>query len=73
MSINDLIASIGDKHMNRKDFLKVGVFAMASIVGIKSIINLLAGVELQPDLTVTRKSETGDQEGGGFNKGRYNR
>ncbi len=58
--------------MDRKDFLKIGVFAMASIAGIKSIINLLAGAELQPDLTVIRKSESTNQ-GGGFNTGRYNR
>lgn len=49
--------------MDRKDFLKIGVFAMASIAGIKSIINLLAGAELQPDLTVIRKSESTNQGG----------
>lgn len=72
MSINDLIASIGDKHMNRKDFLKVGVFAIASIFGVKSAISLMAGVELQPDLSVVRKSDN-DKPGVGYNSGRYNR
>lgn len=72
MSINELLASVGNKEMDRKDFLKFSIFVMASMVGIKNIVSLMAGVEINPDLTVKKKSVNPEQ-GNGFNTGRYNR
>ncbi|USN96737.1 MAG: hypothetical protein H6797_00865 [Candidatus Nomurabacteria bacterium] len=72
MSINELLASVSNKEMDRKDFLKFSLFVIAGMVGVKNMLSLLGGVDLRPDMTLEKKpSNTGG--GVGYNSGRYNR
>lgn len=72
MSINELLSSVGDKEMDRKDFLKFAVFVMAGMVGVKNLLSLMGGMEMHPDLSIKKKVD-GSETGSGYSKGRYNR
>lgn len=37
----DILKTIGNKEMDRKDFLKFGGLALAAVVGLKTVVNLL--------------------------------
>ena len=72
MSINELLESVGNKEMDRKDFLKFSIFVMAGMVGVKNALSLLGGVDLRPDMTVAKKPANTNGVVG-YNSGRYNR
>ena len=57
--------------MDRRDFLKYLTFVFAGVIGIKSLLSLIAAVDIKPDLSLTKQSDNG--AGSGYNKGRYNR
>lgn len=69
MSVNKLLATIGDRKMDRKDFLKLMIFLVASMIGLKNVLTLMTDIELRPDMTLGKAGKVG----GGYNGGRYNR
>ena len=58
--------------MDRKDFLKLTIFMIAGMVGMKNLLTLMTGVDVRPDMTVG-KPVGGSDVGVGYNSGRYNR
>lgn len=72
MSINELLAQASGKEMDRKDFLKLTIFMVAGLVGMKNLLTLMTGVDIRPDMTVGKRVDSSDA-GVGYNSGRYNR
>jgi hypothetical protein len=63
----DTIQSIGDKEMDRKDFLKYSGLVLLSVIGLKTITNIL----IQPDAKKTLTVNTGNKNPRGFGDGKY--
>jgi len=62
----ETIKKIGDKQMDRKDFLKFSGLALVAVVGFKPIVNFLT----QPEKKVTI-IETHHEATRGFGGGKY--
>jgi hypothetical protein len=60
----DLIKAIGDKEMDRKDFLKYSGLAVAAVVGLKSIVTFLTQPE-DRKVTVIEHKDVSRGFGGG--------
>lgn len=60
-SKKNIIQTIGDKEMDRKEFLKYSGLFLLSVVGLKTIVNLLS----QPDYEIK------EQTARGFGSGKY--
>lgn len=69
MSVNKSLATISDRKMDRKDFLKLMIFLIASMIGLKNLLTLMTDTELRSDMTLGKVAK----QGGGYNGGRYNR
>lgn len=65
MDKKNIIQTIRDKEMDRKDFLKYSGLVVLGLAGFKTITNLL----LQPE--VKSPIETREQAGRGFGSGKY--
>jgi hypothetical protein len=61
----DIIQTIRDKEMDRKDFLKYSGLALLSVVGLKTIATLLT----QPE--PKKLSESQNKSSRGFGGGKY--
>ncbi|MEI6229077.1 MAG: hypothetical protein WCP11_03605 [Candidatus Saccharibacteria bacterium] len=62
-----LIKAIGDKQMDRKDFLKFSGLVVASAVGLKTVASLL----VKTNNSQIAKSGNGKQVASGFGSGKY--
>jgi hypothetical protein len=71
MSAYKLLQSIGEKEMDRRDFLKYMLFVTAGIVGLKSLLSLIAAVDINPNLTVTKQPDN-TRGNGTYSRGRFN-
>ena len=63
----ELIKKIGDKPMDRKDFLKFGGLALVAVAGLKPIVNFLT----QSDAKKVTIIETHKEVSSGFGGGKY--
>ena len=61
-----VIRAIGDKEMDRKDFLKYSGFALLTLIGLKSIVSLLIQTDDKTTLVDSHKDTAK-----GFGGGRY--
>lgn len=61
----DIIKTISDKEMDRKDFLKYSGLALLSVVGLKTIATLITQTESK------KLAESQSKTGRGFGGGRY--
>lgn len=68
MSVSDLLKSIGEREMNRKEFVKFFLLAIGLVVGPKNLLALMA--------TVNAGSSVADEhtglDDGSYNGGNYN-
>ena len=65
MTRKNIIQTIKDKEMDRKDFLKYSGVALLGIIGLRGIVALLTVPDNQP-LNNSQKNE-----GRGFGSGKY--
>ena len=63
----DVIKKIGEREMDRKDFLKYSGLAIVAVAGLKTIINFLS----EPNGQKTKVIETAKQSSRGFGGGKY--
>ncbi len=66
MAKKDIIQSIKDKEMDRKEFLKYSGLALAALVGFRAVISFLAQPEQRKVIV-----EKNDSTGRGFGSGKY--
>jgi len=59
----NIIQTIGDKEMDRKDFLKYSGLVLLSVVGLKAVVNLLT--------QFNNPEELQDKATHGFGSGKY--
>ncbi len=64
MAENQIIKTIREKEMDRKEFLKYLAFVSMGVVGLKGLISLIGAVDVNRDLTFT-KQNTKSSFGGG--------
>jgi hypothetical protein len=62
----DIIQSIKDKEMDRKEFLKYSGLALAALVGFRAVISFLTQPEQRKVIV-----EKNDSTGRGFGSGKY--
>lgn len=60
---NKIVESIKSKEMDRKDFLKYSGLALLSVIGLKTVVNLLS--------TPEGRKKLADQSSRGFGGGKY--
>ncbi len=65
----DIIQTIRDKEMDRKDFLKYSGLFLLSIVGLKTIISLLTQMDTSKPVTLQQPKV--EASGRGFGGGKY--
>ena len=73
MSISELLKTVGEREMSRKDFLRFVFFVIVSLIGLKNLLSLIANVNLHSDIRLDgRPDSVADDSSGGYNGGRYN-
>ena len=63
----DIIKKIGEKEMDRMDFLKYSGLALVAVAGLKTITNFIS----QPDNQKIKVAEAGKDSKRGFGSGKY--
>jgi hypothetical protein len=66
VSKKNIIQTIKDKEMDRKDFLKYSGVALLGVIGLRGIASLLAIPDVQKPSSTAQKSERS-----GFGSGKY--
>ncbi len=61
-----IIQKLGDKEMNRKDFLKYSGLLLLGVVGFKGVASLLSQLDKTPTVSVNS-----NQTSRGFGSGKY--
>jgi hypothetical protein len=61
----NILKAIGDKEMDRKDFLKYSGVVLLSVVGLRGVVSLLSQVDKPVATTTTPEKPRG------FGSGRY--
>jgi hypothetical protein len=64
-----LIQDIGDKQMDRKDFLKFGGLALVSLVGLKNLLGILNSTDAKKNESNSSAQPKVDDSYGGTNYG----